>query len=474
MSKLRNIILTTMACATMFACSKSPEQTQVPIDSQSTQPKTEVVVEPSPTNLPEIVVDFYYPNDSTPLEELVLLRGEEYLFNPSAKVDGGVGELSFEWEWDGNPDTIESTLMDPDSKLLNPGEYFPVLRIHDEAGQEVTLELPKVVKVGDPITPNWKYGVAAHINNTWELYQTKSSIIESLDIIAESGIEAIRVDFPWIDIEQEDDEFYWDSFDKIVDLCEERELEIVAIVGYSPYWASTNKEEDDFAFYPPKNAEEFGEFIKEASSRYKGRVNTWEIWNEPNLSLFFKGYDPEVYFPLLEEAFISAKYGDPNSIVLIGGLANDPDITGLPGMNPEEFLEKIYILGGEEYSDAAAIHPYTDPYQGLSTLRDRITPIREIMDENGAIEHLLWIGEIGYPTGFQYWSEELMADWLTKSYTEIENMERIGPIIWYNFRDKGTDPNDGEHHFGLVTRNFEPKLTLQSYIDYIHNQEIKE
>ena len=43
----------------------------------------------------------------------------------------------------------------------------------------------------------------------------------------------------------------------------------------------------------------------------------------------------------------------------------------------------------------------------------------------------------------------------------------IGPIGWYNFRDKGIDPDDVEHHMGLVERDFTPKATYDAFKDYI-------
>jgi len=89
------------------------------------------------------------------------------------------------------------------------------------------------------------------------------------------------------------------------------------------------------------------------------------------------------------------------------------------------------------------------------------------MGNGGASDQLLWITEIGYPTGFQYWSEQMMADWLHDSFDVLRGMDGIGPIVWYNFRDKGTDPNDPEHHFGLVEQDFTPKLTYLAYRDYI-------
>lgn len=423
----------------------------------------------TPTPLPQITVDSYYPNEETPLDELVILRGEDRLFDPAAEVSGGSGELSFVWDFD-QDGAIDSSEMDPAALLLEPGEYFPVLTVRDEAGQVLSVELPKVVKIGDPVEPDWQFGVAAHVNFSHGLYNSLAEMERALDLIAEAGIEAIRVDFSWEVIERQGDYRYsWKDFDLIVDEAEERDLKVVAILDYSPRWASSAPTSPTFWTYPPKNPEKFGEFAREAVARYGDRVDTWEIWNEPNMDLFFKGSDPLEYFPLLREAYVAAKYEDPDVRVIIGGLANGPSVTNLPGTEPDEFIATLYDAGAGLYSDGAALHPYTDPHLGLGTLLTRVRSVRTAMDEHGGEKHILWIGELGYPTGFQYWSEPLLANWLTRSFTALLDMEGIGPLIWYNFRDKGTDPNDGEHHFGLVERDFETKLTYEAYKEFIEN-----
>ena len=88
------------------------------------------------------------------------------------------------------------------------------------------------------------------------------------------------------------------------------------------------------------------------------------------------------------------------------------------------------------------------------------------MVANGAADQLLWISEIGYPHGYAFWSESLLANWLEISFDAMRAEPWIGPISWYNFRNKGVE-DDTEHHFGLVDRDFTPKLTYEAYKAYI-------
>jgi len=321
--------------------------------------------------------------------------------------------------------------------------------------------------VGDPVEPDWKFGVSAHLNYSQGYYETEEELVQAIDMIADSGMKAVRVDFLWPHIEPNEDIFQWEDYDRMVELIRERDLEIVGLAGFTPYWNSSDQEAPQYWIQPPLSSEEYGEFMSTLVARYDGDVSIWEIWGEPNISVAFAGTNPEEYFPLLQEGFVAAKYVNPEVIVLVGGLANGPQVTGIPGMEPEEFLQILYELGADEYSDGAAMHPYTDPHHGINTLVLRVAAVRDVMDAGGADNQLLWIGEIGYPTGIKFWSETLMANWLRQSYGTLTEMDGIGPIIWYNLRDKGTNPNDNEHHMGLVERNFEPKLTYRALVDYI-------
>ncbi|RMG99952.1 MAG: hypothetical protein D6706_04680 [Chloroflexi bacterium] len=77
-------------------------------------------------------------------------------------------------------------------------------------------------------------------------------------------------------------------------------------------------------------------FVFEAVNRYKpggtlAQVNNWpagagithwEIWNEPDLSIFWDGTVTD-YARLLKVGYLAAKQADPTATILFGGLAND-------------------------------------------------------------------------------------------------------------------------------------------------------
>ena len=465
-------MLVTTACSGATGVATTSTPSSIP-EEPGTEPTLVSTTTTTTEPLPRIDVVSYSPNDSSPVADLVVLRGDEYLFDPAAEVLGGSGALTFAWDFDGEPATVESDQMDPDPVTLVPGEYFPILTVTDEAGQLLVIELPRIVKIGDTPRPDWEFGVVAHLEEGHAeqgivLYPSDAAVDQAFDLIVAAGIEGFRVDFGWPAIEWSKDTYNWGIVDGMVDRAEELGLEVIAVAGYSPQWVSSCPQAEGFrwAFCPPTSAAEYGEFIGDLAERYSGRLAAIQLWNEPNLSIFFETYDPADYFPLLRIGYLSAKYADPSVTVLMGPLANGPEVTGLPGAEPQEFITDLYERGAALFSDAASLHPYTDPYHGVSTLIKRVTDVRKAMDAGGAADQLLWITEYGYPTGYSFWSEQLMADWLKTSFDTMRSIDGIGPLVWYNLRDKGEEPSN-ETSLGLVNRDFTPKLTYHAYQDYI-------
>src|SRR5690606_22856123 len=94
---------------------------------------------------------------------------------------------------------------------------------------------------------------------------------------------------------------------------------------------------------------------------YQGKVHAWEIWNEQNLAYEVGGYvDIERYVHLLKAGYTGVKAGDPNALVIFGGLTpngvNDPTIA----IDDVHYMRQIYAYNNGEvkqYYDALGVHP---------------------------------------------------------------------------------------------------------------------
>jgi hypothetical protein len=155
----------------------------------------------------------------------------------------------------------------------------------------------------------------------------------------------------------------------------------------------------------------------------------------------------------LQEAYLAAKYADPDAVVLFAGLSgNGVQGSGDAGL-VSDFVAQAYQHGARGYFDAMAIHPYMLPNGGINTLREKIAATRAVMNQYGDQNVPLWLTEIGVPSDVPWWStaplqsEEDAAQWLHLVYTQLWDLTPT--ILWYQLQDRdiGSDP---EGHFGLL------------------------
>src|ERR1700756_1873869 len=100
-------------------------------------------------------------------------------------------------------------------------------------------------------------------------------------------------DVAWPDIEPHRDEWNFERLDKYLDLAEEHHVGVLLVLGLTPEWASTRPKEKS-AYKPgfaaePKNLDDWRFYIRTVAQRYKGRIQAYEIWNEPDIRQTWTG-----------------------------------------------------------------------------------------------------------------------------------------------------------------------------------------
>ena len=224
---------------------------------------------------------------------------------------------------------------------------------------------------------------------------------------------------------------------------------------------------------------EMAEYVSKVVERYDGdgyrdapgspRLLSVEIWNEPNIHWFWEPEpDPVRYTEMLIKSYLAAKYADPSTIVLGGGLAGWGVESG-GGGELRNFLPTIYDNGAKNHFDVLGIHPYTFPPDGIETLVSRLNSTRGVMDSNGDSNIRIWLDEFGWPTSDEpmTWgrttiSNEEVAAWLSLVYTDPRVQELCTAIFWHSFTDHHDSPGV---YFGLVKDDLSPKPQFNAYKD---------
>ncbi|MGH8983668.1 MAG: beta-xylosidase [Acidimicrobiia bacterium] len=292
--------------------------------------------------------------------------------------------------------------------------------------------------------------------------RSEAGLARDLEGMAATGAGYLRFDLPWSYIEEQPGQFQWAEFDRIIAGAHACGLEVIGLLTYSPEWARAPGTGEHS---PPVDVDDFAAFATEAVRRYEPEgVATWEIWNEPNIDVFWEpAPDPAAYADLLIAAYDAIEAVDPDGTVITGGLApagNDADGSRIA---PVTFLEGVYAAGAGGHFDAVGHHPYAFPAlpldaDGLDNAFADTTPgLVDVMEANRDGDKLIWGTEIGAPTSDGGISPDFLAEYATEAYDAWRAWPFTGPLLWYTYRDAGRDPADPEDNFGLVTVDYRPK-----------------
>ncbi|HUP68720.1 MAG TPA: cellulase family glycosylhydrolase [Acidimicrobiales bacterium] len=301
------------------------------------------------------------------------------------------------------------------------------------------------------------------------IWSSDADLARDLDAMAATGARWVRVDFDWSSIEASPGSFNWGPTDRVVNQAQARGLRIIALPAYTPAWARPPGTTDK---YPPSQPSTFGAFVRAAVQRYSpSGVKTWEIWNEPNITGFWQPKPNAAAYTALLQAGASAVRGvDPSATVLSAGLSPATDAADGSQVSPITFLRQIYAANGGPSFDAVGIHPYSfpampmDPTTASWNTFYRLPLLRDVMVTNGDSAKQIWATEFGAPTsGSGAVSESVQSQMVTEAYNAFTSWSWTGPLLWYSYRDQGTNALDREDNFGMVRRDFTPKAAAATF-----------
>jgi hypothetical protein len=112
-------------------------------------------------------------------------------------------------------------------------------------------------------------------------------------------------------------------FDRLIDQAAANGIRVhLSLTGPAPRWANARKYTVKRAWYKP-NATEFGNWASVAAQHFKGRVDRYSIWNEPNWKTWLGPLKngPALYRNLYLAGYNAIKAADPEAKVLIGETA---------------------------------------------------------------------------------------------------------------------------------------------------------
>ncbi len=216
------------------------------------------------------------------------------------------------------------------------------------------------------------------------------------------------------------------EMDAVLAALNERGMTPIVATGRPARWATSAPEgSSQWSLYPPSpdHMPAYEDFMRYLVGKLKGRAFAYEVWNEPDIPIFYRGTARE-FAPLLQTTHRVVRQMDPDAKVFAFGLTHY-------GNSARRFLNDVFEITGTDCCDGVSWHPYRpgrdDPES--TSMRDEFREIREDIARFGEPKPL-WITEVGWFAP-QKWSvphtpykniqvarvllpEELCARWYTQ------------------------------------------------------------
>jgi len=298
-------------------------------------------------------------------------------------------------------------------------------------------------------------GTQFHCNSN---FYTDSDRLAVLDKLKAAGVTWVRIDTAWAGIEAsakgDRNAWYLRMVDFCVNAARRRGIHVLITLWRTPAWANGGRGE----LVPPTNPADYADFARWAAEYWKGRVNAWEVWNEPDPNQTFWQGTTSQYVDLLKAAYPKFKAGDPNAPVVLGG----------PSSNDDAWIESVYSLGAKGSFDVLATHPYQGladappeyPDDGNRWWFTHLPAVRNVMAKYGDAGKPIWFTEFGWSAhdnwaGIANWQRGVtpaqQGDYFIRAikYTQT-NYPYVPVMFWYKERAQPGSTNVHEEGYALL------------------------
>ncbi len=266
-----------------------------------------------------------------------------------------------------------------------------------------------------------------------------------LDLARNTGCAWVRIQAQWSELEQQPGIYTFNPLATIIDAARADGLKVLVTVNSVPTWAYT-----PFSGQPADPVL-FARFMDRLTSFFSGRVDAWQLWNEPNLSYEAGGYiDAHGYFDMLQAASPIVRANDPKALIVLAGLAPNSQHDRKWAYSDIEYLQDLLSIGDgavKNYIDVVGAHSYgagNSPdnfwpsnladHPGWTTAPEfyfrHAEAIHNVLVEGGLGNLPVWLTEFGWTTkndwpdyGYGDWVDpQQQAQYITRAY-EIARTE---------------------------------------------------
>lgn len=337
----------------------------------------------------------------------------------------------------------------------------------------------------DSLPSQFIYGYNVHLYEDGAAWQDRNRVLQ---ISKNSQIYWVRQQIAWEDIQDVSGQIFWGELDQIVDDAHGAGVRVLLSVVRSPSWATP----DGRNGMPAREYfGTFADFMRQMAARYRGKVQAYQVWNEPNLAIENAGTvaDASYYVDLLAVTYDAIKAVDPYAVIVSASPSatetNEPsvalsDVTFMRQMlsNPNFRADVIGVHPGGQLNPPDTIWPDNPgPGPGWQDSREfyfrRIEDIRQVMVDTGYADRQIWYTEFGWATenntpGYEYGafnSFDEQAQYITRAFQIGRNdyAPWVGAMFLWNLNfsipwgQKEGNPFHEQASFSVLNPDYSPR-----------------
>jgi len=259
---------------------------------------------------------------------------------------------------------------------------------------------------------------------------------------------------------------------------EQWHIRLVPYICYTPRWAS--KSAQNFWSQPPTNTAAFADFVRALVGRYKDRIHSWEIWNEPDNREYWLGSFEE-FAGLLNAGSRAAHEADPEAQIVMGGLAWNLGFLAAILTN-KAAIQNINVFN---------LHNYYETWsnESLEKIPEYVGRAAEILAAHRN-DSRLWMAEVGYSSFRRgnFVSAQTEADYpyehtdsyqatsLFRALTLVLASGKVSLVTWYRIHDlpeaQEIIGDENNRHLGVLDEagHEKPALKALRYFETLFGQ----
>ena len=294
-------------------------------------------------------------------------------------------------------------------------------------------------------------GVQVHFRSrgNYEDYST------SLNMLKKLGVSNIRADIIYTSISKSDGTYDFTYYDNWIQEAVQNKINVLLTLNQFNTVINDNDK-----------LNMFNNFTSKVINRYP-QVKLYEVLNEPNMSTYrYYTDDDLLYYSELVKS--SKKIAKNDAKILAGALANPSNDNDETKLSYKEFADKMTANNSYYYADAYSFHEYdgANVKQQNEKMINKLKDIKNLFNSYGGFIKT-YITEYGISV-YGGKTEEIQAEKLLQQ-TVLMDKYGLDFSSIYNFCNTGTDANNVQNNYGLVRKDYTPKLAFYSMKNYYEN-----